>query len=152
MGQDDCVSTDVLPDRPVIKEADAEQREAIYRARHEVYAVELGQHESNAEGRLCDRIDAFNRYLVATRDGSLAAFVSITPPGPNGFSIDKYFDRDDLPFELGSAAYEIRLLTVLKQYRDTDLAATLMVAAFRWIESRGGSKVVAIGRDEVTEM
>ncbi len=82
-------------------------------------------------------------------DGTLAAFVSITPPGEHGYSIDKYFERASVPFEIGTGTYEIRLLTVLKEHRDSDLAATLMVAAFRWIEARGGSRVVAIGRDEV---
>ena len=136
----------------MITEADAIQREAIYRARHEVYALELGQHQPNAEGRLCDRLDDVNRYIIATRGGSLAAFVSVTPPGPDGYSIDKYFERAALPFEIGAGTYEIRLLTVLEEHRDSDLAATLMVAAFRWIEARGGSKVVAIGRDEVAAM
>lgn len=142
----------LIPVRSVVSEANADQREEIYRARHEVYAVELAQHPMNPEGRLTDRLDEVNRYIVATRDGSVAAFVSITPPGPHGYSIDKYFDRPALPFELDSGTYEIRLLTVLKEHRDTDLAATLMVAAFRWIEARGGTRVIAIGRDEVTAM
>jgi histidinol-phosphate/aromatic aminotransferase/cobyric acid decarboxylase-like protein len=43
-------------------------------------------------------------------------------------------------------------LTVIEEYRDSDLAATLMVAAFRWIEAQGGSAIVAIGRDEVAGM
>lgn len=146
------MTTSLLPNRAVIIEADADHREAIYRARHEVYALELGQHQPNAEGLLRDRLDEVNRYIVATRGGTLAAFVSITPPGAHGYSIDKYFEREALPFELGSGTYEIRLLTVLKEHRDSDLAATLMVAAFRWIEARGGRKVVAIGRDEVAGM
>lgn len=141
-----------MPTRTVISEADSAQREEIYRARHEVYAVELGQHEQNAEGRLSDRLDDFNRYIVASRDGALAAFVSVTPPGAHGYSIDKYFERETLPFELDAGVFEIRLLTVLEEHRDSDLAATLMVAAFRWIEARGGSRVVAIGRDEVVGM
>jgi histidinol-phosphate/aromatic aminotransferase/cobyric acid decarboxylase-like protein len=146
------VTTSLIPQRTVILEADADHREDIYRARHDVYAIELGQHQPNADGLLRDRLDEFNRYVVAVRGGTLAAFVSITPPGEHGYSIDKYFERADVPFEIGAGTYEIRLLTVLKEYRDTDLAATLMVAAFRWIEARGGSKVVAIGRDEVAGM
>ena len=146
------MTTSLLPDRTLIIEADASQREAIYRARHKVYAVELGQHQPNAEGLLRDQLDDVNRYIVAVRGGTLAAFVSITPPGDHGYSIDKYFERAAVPFEIGAGTYEIRLLTVLKEHRDSDLAATLMVAAFRWIEARGGSKVVAIGRDEVAGM
>ncbi len=146
------MTSSLLPNRTLITEADANHREAIYRARHEVYALELGQHRPNTEGLLRDRLDEVNRYIVATRGGTLAAFVSITPPGAHGYSIDKYFERAALPFEVGAGTYEIRLLTVLKEHRDSDLAATLMVAAFRWIEARGGSRVVAIGRDEVAGM
>ena len=138
--------------RTVVREADAEQREAIYRIRHDVYAVELGQHPTNPDGRLTDRLDDVNRYLVALRDDEVAAFVSITPPNALGYSVDKYFDRAAMPFAVDDGTYEIRLLTVLEQHRDDDLAATLMVAAYRWIESRGGRTVVAIGRDEVTPM
>ncbi|WP_367875059.1 histidinol-phosphate transaminase [Luteolibacter sp. Populi] len=135
-----------------IAEAPEGLREAIYRARHAVYAVEIGQHAPNAEGRLSDALDAANRYIAATCGGVLAGFVSITPPGPQGYSIDKYFRREDLPFAVDGGSYEIRLLTVLPEYRASDAAAALMVAAFRWIESRGGTRVVAIGRREVAGM
>lgn len=138
--------------RTVVAEADAARREAIYRIRHDVYAVELGQHPVNATGRLTDRLDDVNRYLVALRDGDVAAFVSITPPNPLGYSVDKYFTRAEMPFAVDDDTYEIRLLTVLPAHRDTDLAALLMVAAYRWIESRGGRTVVAIGRDDVVPM
>ncbi len=138
--------------RTVVREADDEQREAIYRIRHDVYAVELGQHPVNAAGRLTDRLDDVNHYLVALRDGEVAAFVSVTAPNDLGYSVDKYVRRDAMPFEVDDGTYEIRLLTVLEQHRDTDLAATLMVAAYRWIEARGGRTVIAIGRDEVTPM
>jgi histidinol-phosphate/aromatic aminotransferase/cobyric acid decarboxylase-like protein len=152
VGQDGRVTTSHPSGRTVVAEADAAQRGEIYRLRHDVYAVELGQHAVQPSGRLTDRLDAVNRYLVATRDGELAAFVSITPPQPLGFSVDKYFERSVVPFDLDDHTYEIRLLTVLERFRDTDLAATLMVAAYRWIESRGGRTVVAIGRDGVVPM
>jgi histidinol-phosphate/aromatic aminotransferase/cobyric acid decarboxylase-like protein len=146
------VAISQLTHRTIVTEADAARRESIYRIRHDVYAVELGQHPTNADGRLTDRLDDVNRYLVALRDDEVAAFVSITPPNELGYSVDKYFDRAAMPFAVDDGTYEIRLLTVLEQHRDDDLAATLMVAAYRWIESRGGRTVVAIGRDEVTPM
>jgi len=135
-----------------LAEAPDDLREAIYRARHAVYALEIGQHPANADGRLTDGLDGSNRYIAATCGGRLAGFVSITPPGPHGYSIDKYFKREDLPFVPDEGTYEIRLLTVLPDYRCSDAAAALMVAAFRWIEARGGTRVVAIGRREVVDM
>ena len=135
-----------------IAEANQGLREQIYRARHEVYALEIGQHAANEEGRLSDRLDASNRYLVALRGDTLAGFISITPPGGDGYSIDKYFRREELPFPVDDGLFEIRLLTVLPGHRATDVAAALMVAAFRWVEARGGVQVVAIGRREVVGM
>lgn len=136
----------------VITEATPEVRERIYRARNEVYALEIGQHPANREGRLCDGLDRSNCYLVALRGDDLAGFVSITPPGRDGYSIDKYFRRDELPFAVEEGLFEIRLLTVLPGHRATDVATALMVAAFRWVEARGGTRVVAIGRREVAGM
>ncbi|MCW1926357.1 histidinol-phosphate aminotransferase family protein [Luteolibacter arcticus] len=138
--------------RIVITGASEEIRQRIYRARHRVYALEIGQHSPNPEARLTDALDASNRYLVAMDGDELAGFVSITPPGEAGYSIDKYFGRDELPFVVDEGLFEIRLLTVMPGHRSSELAAALMMAAFRWIEARGGSRVVAIGRREVKTM
>ena len=127
-------------------------REQIYRARHEVYARELGQHPPNADARLRDPLDDGNLYLVARIAGELAGFISVTPPGVPAYSIDKYFSRDTLPFPVDDGLYEIRLLTVLKAHRGSELATLLMYAAFRWVESHGGRHIVAIGRREILDL
>jgi histidinol-phosphate/aromatic aminotransferase/cobyric acid decarboxylase-like protein len=136
----------------VLSLASNREREAIYALRHAVYAEELGQHHPNATGVLSDPLDAVNTYLVARAEGELAGFVSITPPGPAGYSIDKYAARETLPFAFDDGLYEVRLLTVLKPHRGSELATLLMYAAFRWVEAHGGTRIVAIGRREVTEM
>lgn len=127
-------------------------REMIYHIRHEVYARELGQHALNTSGRLIDRLDKENIYLVAKVGGEIAGFVSITPPGPSGYSIDKYFARNALPFPIDDQLYEVRLLTVLKAHRGRELATLLMYAAFRWVEAHGGRRVVAIGRRDILDL
>jgi histidinol-phosphate/aromatic aminotransferase/cobyric acid decarboxylase-like protein len=124
-------------------------RETIYRLRHDVYACELAQHPTNAEGRLTDSLDAFNHYIVVSEGDRIAGFVSITPPGGPSYSIDKYFQREQLPFPVDDRLYEIRLLTVPQCSRRTLLASALMYAAFRWIEARGGTRIVSIGRQEI---
>src|SRR2546423_15387656 len=73
--------------------ASPDDREEIYRLRHEVYARELRQHEPNAAGKLRDALDDWNIYLVARTEGEIAGFISITPPGGPSYSIDKYFKR-----------------------------------------------------------
>ena len=47
--------------------------------------------------------------------------------------------------------YEVRLLTVLPAHRGSELAVLLTYAAFRWVESHGGSHLVAIGRREILD-
>src|SRR6266700_4444373 len=127
-------------------------RDALYRLRHEVYARELRQHLVNSAGCLRDALDESNIYLIAKVDGQIAGFISITPPGPHGYSIDKYVARQSLPFACDRRLHEIRLLTVLRPHRGRELATLLMYAAFRWIEARGGTRVIAIGRRQVVDM
>src|SRR4051812_31178484 len=61
-------------------------RETLYRMRHAVYATELRQHPENAAGQLRDALDDFNEYILAWRDGEIAGFVSVTPPGHGRYS------------------------------------------------------------------
>ncbi len=124
-------------------------RQEIYRRRHQVYASELHQHQENSEARLSDPLDAHNTYLKACVHGQLAGFVSITPPGSPSYSVDKYFKREDFGFPFDLGLYEVRLLTVMPDYRRLPCASLLMYAAFRWVQSLGGTRVVAIGRQEL---
>jgi histidinol-phosphate/aromatic aminotransferase/cobyric acid decarboxylase-like protein len=144
--------TTLLSDRLVVTEAGEGSRAEIFRVRHEVYASELGQHAENEEGELRDGLDGRNVYLVVERRGELAGFVSVTPPSAGMYSVDKYFRRGELPFEVDGSTWEIRLLTVKRGERGSEVAWLLMLAAFRWVESRGGRRVMAIGRKEVLGM
>ena len=127
-------------------------REEIYRIRHAVYARELGQHTVNGVGRLSDQLDSWNFYLVAKMREEIVGFISVTPPGRSGYSIEKYVARELLPFAFNAALYEVRLLTVLKAHRRREFAFLLMYAALRWVEAHGGERIVAIGRREILDL
>jgi len=132
-----------------VRVATTEERETIYRLRHEVYARELDQYSIQTDGRLTDALDAFNIYLVASDGKQIHGFISITPPGHGQYSVDKYLKREQLPFPVDNGLYEIRIMTVPKSSRGTVLASVLMYAAFRWIESHGGTRIMCIGRNEI---
>jgi histidinol-phosphate/aromatic aminotransferase/cobyric acid decarboxylase-like protein/N-acyl-L-homoserine lactone synthetase len=138
--------------RTVLTIADARDREQIYRIRHLVYATELGQHPENPAGELIDKLDAVNVYLVAKRGETVLGFVAVTPPGPLGYSLDKYFLRADIPVTFDDGLYEVRLLTVVRRARRSDLASLLMYGSFRYCESRGARQIAAIGRVEVLDV
>jgi histidinol-phosphate/aromatic aminotransferase/cobyric acid decarboxylase-like protein/N-acyl-L-homoserine lactone synthetase len=131
---------------------DERDRACIYAIRHQVYAEELKQHAGNAAGRLSDRLDEVNVYLVAKDAGEIVGFVSITPPNEHGYSVDKYFPRDRVPAVFDRGLYEVRLLTVTSAHRGAALALLLMYAALRYVEALGGHTIVAIGRLEVLAM
>jgi histidinol-phosphate/aromatic aminotransferase/cobyric acid decarboxylase-like protein/GNAT superfamily N-acetyltransferase len=133
-----------------VRLADPADRRAIYALRHAVYAAELGQHPRNAAGALEDGLDAHNEYIVATCAGRIVGFISITPPGEHGYSIDRYVKRGDLPFACDGGLYELRLLTVAADHRGSPVASLLMYAGFRWISSLGATQVVALGRTGAT--
>ncbi len=135
--------------RLALRLATHEEREAIYRLRHEVYARELGQYALRPDGRLTDALDAFNIYLVASDGKDIIGFVSITPPGHGLYSVDKYLQREQLPFPVDDKLYEVRILTIPETSRRRMLALLLMYASFRWVESHGGTRIMAIGRHEV---
>lgn len=135
--------------RMMLRPATKQDRETIFTLRHEVYAREIQQHPVNETGTLTDALDEWNQYLVVETGGRLVGFVSITPPGTPYYSINKHFSRHALPFAMHDRLYEVRLLTVLKSSRGSEIAALLMYGALRWVESRGGTHIMAIGREEV---
>ena len=138
--------------RARISMAEANDRPGIYEMRHAVYAEELGQHPVNTSAMLSDSLDEWNEYVVAHIDGHLAGFISITTPGCGRYSIDKYVSREELALTFDDGLYELRVLTIANEHRSSRLAATLMYAAFRWVEERGGRQVVAMGRTEVASI
>ena len=128
----------------------AADRPAIYRIRHQVYATELHQHDEDATGMLSDPLDEYNEYIVATREGEVVGFSSVTPPGRR-YSIDKYFRREDLPFPIDGGVYEIRLLTIRPDQRGGRLTLALLYTAVRYCEEQGATRYVGTGHGHVTE-
>ena len=76
--------------------AGANELESIYRLRHDVYATELGQHESRSDESLPDTGDVASVYIAASLDGKLAGFVGITRPNSPQYSVDKFLSREDI--------------------------------------------------------
>ncbi|MDH6587198.1 histidinol-phosphate/aromatic aminotransferase/cobyric acid decarboxylase-like protein/GNAT superfamily N-acetyltransferase [Streptomyces sp. SAI-133] len=135
-----------------LRAATSEDLDWIHELRHRVYAQELGQHPPDPAGRLRDGLDGDNVYLVAARGTTRIGFVSLTPPWLGRFGLDKYLTRAELPALDGHDVFEVRILTVEPRWRTTSAAPLLMYAALRWIASRGGRRVVAMGRTEVLDM
>ncbi len=135
-----------------VRTASAEDLAWIHELRHRVYADELGQHAPHPSGRLRDSLDGHNVYLVAATGANRMGFISVTPPWVGRFSLDKYLTRDDFPLLDDEPVFEVRILTVEPQWRSSGVAMLLMYASMRWIASRGGRTVVAMGREDLVDM
>jgi hypothetical protein len=70
----------------------------------------------NPTSILTDALDGTNIYLVVRFGDELAGFISLTPPEAGKYSIEKYFERADLPFAVDDGLYEVRLLTVARTW------------------------------------
>jgi len=132
--------------------ASDEDKETIYKIRHNIYAAELNQHSLNSSLQLTDELDVENHYIIAKHQNEIIGFISITTPNSKKYSVDKYFSRSVIPFLFDDFLYEIRLLTVLKENRNSNVALVLMYAAFRWVQSHAGLNIVAICRTDLIEM
>ncbi|MDD3276058.1 MAG: aminotransferase class I/II-fold pyridoxal phosphate-dependent enzyme [Kiritimatiellales bacterium] len=127
-------------------------RNDIDRIRHDVYAAELGQFTHSPDGLLRDRPEVESVYITAVHDGKLVGFVGITPPASPRYSVDHYLSRGNVPVQFDQHLYEIRALTVIDPARGSLAAPALMYAAFRWVQSRGGQQLMAIGHQKVVDM
>jgi histidinol-phosphate/aromatic aminotransferase/cobyric acid decarboxylase-like protein/GNAT superfamily N-acetyltransferase len=134
------------------RSASDDDREWIYRMRHDVYARELGQHQPNGAEMITDDLDSGNVYIVAASGDERIGFVSVTPPWLGRYSFEKYVSRSEHPLLNVDGLFEIRVLTVDPRWRGSQVAPLLMYAALRWVASRGGRQVVAMGRSEILPM
>lgn len=142
----------ISPLKLILSVASEQDRRAIYKIRHTIYASELNQYSVNSTNQLTDELDLENHYIVARYCNEIIGFISITSPVSKKYSVDKYFTRSAVPFPFDEYLYEIRLLTVLKENRNSNVALALMFAAFRWVQSHGGLYIVAICRTDLIEM
>ena len=120
--------------KPVIRIADERDWDAIAQLNHNTYALELGQYESNDNGRKTDRLHETNVYFVAYVGEELAGMLSITLPSKAEFSTLKRLDSvsEDIRVNLPKTA-EIRLLAIKPLHRGKGIYNCLMGAVIRYI-------------------
>jgi hypothetical protein len=129
-----------------IRPATIDDRDTIYRIRHDVFARELGQQPMDGTELLSDTRDTFNSYIVALDAAAIVGLVSMTPIGETSYSVDTYLRRDALPFAVDEGLYEVRLLAVVRNNRWGITTPLLMLAALRYVETRGGRRIMVVGR------
>ncbi|MCF8217233.1 MAG: aminotransferase class I/II-fold pyridoxal phosphate-dependent enzyme [Chlorobium sp.] len=135
-----------------VRLATRSDRNQIYKIRYQVYAEELGQHQSNVFRKLQDNLDEFNEYVVVKYFDTVIGFVSITPPNDTGYSIDKYVSRSEIPLSFHDALFELRLLTVVEEWRHSIAILLLVYGTYKYLKLKNASEVIAIGRAEIMSL
>lgn len=124
----------------------------LFQLRYKVYVNELSQYNKQSNLILMDDDDIKTTFITATSDNKILGFIGITSPKSPRYSIDKYLSRDNGILDFNNKLYEIRALTVSKDKRGSHLSNILMYSAFRWIQSHGGEKIIAMGRSDLLDM
>ena len=124
--------------------------------RHEVYADELQQYDSNPDGKIEDP----GRHFIATVEGDdLVGYISLNPPGGRPFRLTTYFSGDVLDRTVfarcddpAKTTFEVRGLTVGSAHRGQNHAFRLMRHALEFVVEQGGTDIVAMGHTGVVSL
>ncbi|PGW63012.1 GNAT family N-acetyltransferase [Bacillus cereus] len=91
--------------------------ESIHKLNYKTFVEEIPQHEETKERVRIDRFHEENTYLICLDDGKLVGMVALR--GKRPFSLDyKISNLDSYLQEHGENVYEIRLLSVEREYRN----------------------------------
>ena len=126
----------------------------ISKLRYEVYSVELSQYENNKNQRLEDP----GKYFITCVDGDkLVGYVSLNDSRNfrmTNFISDETFESEILQRLCGEIAstFEVRALTVEKDYRGKKISQGLMINVLKNIHLMGGTDIIAMGHKNVLQL
>ncbi len=120
----------------IFKPADsAAEREQIYALNYQAFVHEVPQHADTGNGRLVDKFDGKNCYVVALRHQRVVGMIAVHDQPP--FSVaDRLSDPRTLD-RLGSRLLEVRLLAVERAQRGGPVLPGLLWTVYD-LARRGG--------------
>jgi N-acyl-L-homoserine lactone synthetase len=130
----------------------AQELDALFRLRHQVYVEEEGYFSARPDSRIADRFDPYptTANLVAVIDGSVVGTVRMAEQSDAGNPTDEFFDfRGHLP-EDDAKVCSGSMLCVARAYRDAPrLVFSLLGMAYFWAGSRGARFVTGVVNPDV---
>lgn len=121
-----------------------EEYNQIFKLNYQTFVDEIPQHEKNEEQILVDKFHDKNVYIIAKKDNTILAMISLCAERP--FSLDEkiggienhYKGNFDNPIE-------IRLLSINPEYRKSKLFFGLLKRAFNYVVQNGHDIVFISG-------
>jgi aspartate aminotransferase-like enzyme/GNAT superfamily N-acetyltransferase len=117
--------------------------EAIHRLNYKTFVEEIPQHERNEERRLVDRFHAENIYAICLDGDQLVGMICGRDIRP--FSLDKKLPDLDSYLPAGRKPLEVRLLSVEKDYRNSQVFSGLVRILTQHFRDRGCDLAIISG-------
>ena len=102
--------------------------EKVCRLNHQTFSEEIPQHERTATGLLIDKFHSENQYVICLVGSEIVGMVALRNIRP--FSLDFKLENLDDYLPPHQSLCEIRLLTVLPEYRKSSVFYSLFKVAF----------------------
>jgi aspartate aminotransferase-like enzyme len=107
----------------------------IHRLNYRTFVEEIPQHAANPDGRLVDKFDAENTYMICLRGRQLVGMICVRDRRP--FSLDQKLPNLDDYLPPARKICEYRLLAVLPEYRKGRVLVGLVAELVRYCLARG---------------
>jgi aspartate aminotransferase-like enzyme/GNAT superfamily N-acetyltransferase len=117
--------------------------EQIHQLNYRTFVEEIPQHAPSPEGRLVDRFHAENTYAIVVKGRKLVAMLALRHKRP--FSLDSKVLDLDAHLPAGRKPVEVRLLSIIPEFRKTAVFVALFEHAVRWCLDRGFDIAVISG-------
>jgi N-acyl-L-homoserine lactone synthetase len=120
-----------------------EQLEEVYRLNYATFVTELGQYEGDGSGRLVDKFDEKNTYLIALRDSRVVGMVTVHGKPP--FSTEQRLADPSILKSIGGRLLEVRLLAIDPGERQRMVFAGLLWYVQEYAREKGYTHLLISG-------
>ncbi|HEX4350155.1 MAG TPA: aminotransferase class V-fold PLP-dependent enzyme, partial [Verrucomicrobiae bacterium] len=117
--------------------------EQIHQLNYQTFVEEIPQHEPSATPRLVDRFHKENTYLICLCDNQVVGMIAMRDRRP--FSLDQKLPNLDACLPPGRRPCEIRLLSVQREFRNTQVFRGLTALVWQYGTDRGFNLAVISG-------
>jgi N-acyl-L-homoserine lactone synthetase len=117
--------------------------EQIYALNHKTFVEEIPRYAAVPNGRLVDRFDAENTYVIGLRQQRVIGMVAIR--GTRPFSLDERLPGLDAYLPPGRSTCELRLLAIDRRDRRRRLLPLLLQAVWRHTRACGYDLAIISG-------
>lgn len=124
--------------------------EQIYRLNYKTFVEEIPQHGPNSDGRLVDRFDAENTYLICLQGRELVGMIAVRDRRP--FSLDEKLPDLESYLPPARSLCEMRLLSVRPGHRNGLVFRGLMKLLEEFCLDRGYDLAVISGAAHRVEL